>query len=145
MSLKEDEMLMSNSFYHKDLRDTQWNRIKDLFPKEKKVGRRPLNPRKVFDGILWIFTLVTKSALILKNEEPKSAFPIKSTSRRNTASTPNFTSNVTLSNVFFSGLRIIVTSPLDTISWLSASSILFYLLLPSFTFSLPTTPRKYQI
>lgn len=54
MSLKEDEMLMSNSFYHKDLRDAQWNRIKDLFPKEKKVGRRPLNPRKVFDGILWI-------------------------------------------------------------------------------------------
>ena len=54
MSLKEDEMLMSNSFYHKDLTEAQWNRIRDLFPKEKKVGRRPLDSRKVFNGILWI-------------------------------------------------------------------------------------------
>ena len=45
---------MVNSFYHKELTDAQWNGIKDLFQKEKKVGRRPLNPRKVFDGILWI-------------------------------------------------------------------------------------------
>ena len=54
MSLKEDEMLMSNSFYHKELTDAQWNKIKSLFPEPKKVGRRPLNPRKVFNGILWI-------------------------------------------------------------------------------------------
>ena len=45
---------MSNSFYHKDLTEAQWNRIKDLFPEGKKVGRRPLDPRKVFNGILWI-------------------------------------------------------------------------------------------
>ena len=47
-------MPMSNLLYHKDLTDAQWNRIKDLFPEEKKVGRRPLNSRKVFDDILWI-------------------------------------------------------------------------------------------
>ena len=47
-------MLMSNSFYHKDLTDAQWSRIKCLFPKPKKVGRPSLNPRKVFNGILWI-------------------------------------------------------------------------------------------
>lgn len=45
---------MSNSFYHKDLTDAQWKRIKNLSPAEKKVGRPPLNPRKAFDGILWI-------------------------------------------------------------------------------------------
>lgn len=45
---------MSNSFYHKDLTDAQWNRIKDLFPAGKKVGRRTLNPRKVFNAVLWI-------------------------------------------------------------------------------------------
>ena len=54
MSSKEDEKLMSNSFYHKDLTEAQWNRIKELFPEWKKVGRRPLNPLKVFNGILWI-------------------------------------------------------------------------------------------
>ena len=54
MSLKEEEMLMSNSFYHKELTDAQWNRIKALFPEKNKVGRKPLNPRKVFDGIFWI-------------------------------------------------------------------------------------------
>ena len=54
MSLKEDEMLMLNPFYHKELTDAQWNRIKDLFPEKKKVGRRSLNPRNVFNGILWI-------------------------------------------------------------------------------------------
>ena len=45
---------MSNSFYHKELTDAQWNRIKALFPEENKVGRKLLNPRKVFDGIFWI-------------------------------------------------------------------------------------------
>ncbi|MBR2518712.1 MAG: hypothetical protein IKE46_02860 [Selenomonadaceae bacterium] len=44
---------------------------------------------------------------------------------------------------FFSVLRIIATSPLDTISWLSASSILFYSLHRSFTFNLPTTPKDF--
>ena len=45
---------MSNSFYRKDLTDGQWNRIKFLFEEPAKVGRPPLNPRRVFDGILWI-------------------------------------------------------------------------------------------
>ena len=47
-------MLMSNLLYHKELTDTQWNRIKILFGKPKKVGRPSLNPRTVFNGILWI-------------------------------------------------------------------------------------------
>ena len=45
---------MSNSFYHKDLTDAQWNRIKFLFEKRAKVGRPSLNPRTVFNAILWI-------------------------------------------------------------------------------------------
>lgn len=45
---------MSNSFYHKDLTDAQWNRIKFLFLARRKVGRPSLNPRIVFNGILWI-------------------------------------------------------------------------------------------
>ena len=45
---------MSNSFYHKDLTEAQWNRIKYLFEEPKRVRRLPLNPRKVFNGILWI-------------------------------------------------------------------------------------------
>ena len=45
---------MSNSFYHKDLTDAQWNRIKFLFPACRKVGRPSLNPRIVFNAILWI-------------------------------------------------------------------------------------------
>ena len=45
---------MSNLFYHKDLTDAQWNRIKSLFPKANKVGRPALNPRFVFNAILWI-------------------------------------------------------------------------------------------
>ena len=45
---------MSNSFYHKDLTEAQWNRIKFVFEKRAKVGRPPLNPRTVFNAILWI-------------------------------------------------------------------------------------------
>ena len=45
---------MSNSFYHKDLTEAQWARIKFLFEKPCKVGRPPLNPRMVLNGILWI-------------------------------------------------------------------------------------------
>ena len=45
---------MSNSFYHKELSDRQWNKIKFLFEKPDKVGRPALNPRTVFNGILWI-------------------------------------------------------------------------------------------
>ena len=45
---------MSNSFYHKDLTQAQWNRIKFLFEEPPKVGRPPLNPRMVLNGILWI-------------------------------------------------------------------------------------------
>ena len=45
---------MSNSFYHKDLTDAQWNRIKFVFEVAKRVGRPSLNPRMVLNGILWI-------------------------------------------------------------------------------------------
>ena len=45
---------MSNSFYHKDLTDAQWNRIKFVFEEGAKVGRPPLNPRIVFNAIMWI-------------------------------------------------------------------------------------------
>ena len=45
---------MSNLFYHKDLSNKQWDRIKFLFEKAKKIGRPSLNPRVVFDGIIWI-------------------------------------------------------------------------------------------
>ena len=45
---------MSNSFYHKDLTEAQWGRIKFVFEKKPKVGRPPLNPRRVFNAILWI-------------------------------------------------------------------------------------------
>ena len=45
---------MPNSFYHKEITNEQWNRIKCLFPEEKKVGRPPLNPRTVFNAVLWI-------------------------------------------------------------------------------------------
>ena len=45
---------MSNSFYHKELTDTQSNKIKFLFETEKRVGRPSLNPRRVLNAILWI-------------------------------------------------------------------------------------------
>ena len=45
---------MSNSFYHKDLTDAQWNRIKFVFEEPAKVGRPSLNPRRVFNAIMWI-------------------------------------------------------------------------------------------
>ena len=45
---------MSNLFYHKEITDAQWNKIKFLFEDAKKIGHPPLNPRKVFNAILWI-------------------------------------------------------------------------------------------
>ena len=45
---------MSNSFYHKDLTQPQWSRIKFVFEKPAKVGRPSLNPRRVFNAILWL-------------------------------------------------------------------------------------------
>ena len=45
---------MSDLFYHKELTDVQWNKIKFLFEKPGKVGRPSLNPRMVLNGILWI-------------------------------------------------------------------------------------------
>ena len=45
---------MSISFYHKELSEEQWEKIKFLFEKPKKVGRPSLNPRTVLNGILWI-------------------------------------------------------------------------------------------
>ena len=45
---------MSNSFYHKDLTDAQWNKINFLFPKPTIVGRPAPNHSIVINGILWI-------------------------------------------------------------------------------------------
>ena len=45
---------MSNSFYHKDLTEAQWNRIKIVFEEKPKIGRPPLNSRIVFNAIMWI-------------------------------------------------------------------------------------------
>ena len=45
---------MSNSFYHKNLTETQWSKIKFVFEEPAKVGCPPLNPRTVFNAILWI-------------------------------------------------------------------------------------------
>ncbi|MBR3497612.1 MAG: hypothetical protein IKO05_01305 [Selenomonadaceae bacterium] len=42
---------MSNSFYHKDLTEAQWNRIKFVFEEKPKVGRPPLNFRTVFNAL----------------------------------------------------------------------------------------------
>ncbi|MBQ3726752.1 MAG: transposase [Selenomonadaceae bacterium] len=42
------------SIYHKDLTDAQWNKIKFVFEKRASVGRPSLNPRGVFNAILWI-------------------------------------------------------------------------------------------
>ena len=45
---------MSDLFYHKDLTDEQWDKIKCVFEVGQKVGRPSLNPRIVLNGILWI-------------------------------------------------------------------------------------------
>ena len=45
---------MSDLFYHKDLTDAQWGRIKNVFEEEKKVGRPSLSPRIVLNGIIWM-------------------------------------------------------------------------------------------
>ncbi len=45
---------MSNLFYHKDLTEAQWNRIKFIFERPEKVGRPSLNPRIVFNALMWI-------------------------------------------------------------------------------------------
>ncbi len=52
MNLKEEEMLMSNSFYQKDLTDTQRNKIKFLFEKSKKDARR----LRIFATLLLVST-----------------------------------------------------------------------------------------
>ena len=45
---------MSDLFYHKDLNDAQWEKIKFMFEESKRRGRPPLNSRTVFNAILWI-------------------------------------------------------------------------------------------
>ena len=45
---------MSNLFYHKELTEAQWNKIKFMFEEKAKVGRPQLNPRIVFNAIMWI-------------------------------------------------------------------------------------------
>ena len=36
------------------LTDAQWNKIAAIFPKRKKMGRPPVDNRKIVNGILWI-------------------------------------------------------------------------------------------
>ena len=36
------------------LTDEQWDRIADLFPPPKPVGRKPRDRRQIMDGILWV-------------------------------------------------------------------------------------------
>ena len=48
---------MSDLFYHKDLNDAQWGRIKFLFEVAKKIGRQSLNPRIVLNGIIWMMKI----------------------------------------------------------------------------------------
>ena len=36
------------------LTDAQWNKIAGIFPKRKKMGRPPVDDRKIVNGILWI-------------------------------------------------------------------------------------------
>ena len=44
MRLKE--VLISKFIYHKEMNDTQGNKIKFLFETKKKVGRSSFNPRR---------------------------------------------------------------------------------------------------
>jgi transposase len=40
-----------------ELTDEQWNKIEPLLPKyrqSRKGGRRPIDSRRVFEGILWV-------------------------------------------------------------------------------------------
>ena len=45
---------MSNSFFHKDLTNAQWRKIKFLFEEPAKVGRPSLDACTVFNAILWL-------------------------------------------------------------------------------------------
>lgn len=40
--------------YRSDLSDTQWNRIKRLLPKPKRLGRPRSDDREVINGILYV-------------------------------------------------------------------------------------------
>ena len=46
---------MSEKFYH-EVTDKQWEIIKAQLPKPKTTGRPALNPRTVFNAILWILS-----------------------------------------------------------------------------------------
>lgn len=45
---------MANLFYHKELTEAQWNKIKFVFEEKPKDGWTSLNPRIVFNAILWL-------------------------------------------------------------------------------------------
>ena len=119
---------MSNSFYHKDLTDGQWNRIKFLFEEAAKIGRPPLNPRRVFNAIMWIlksdkerlwcklglFERLLKvingdaketTLLSLLSTEQLLAFPTKPISRLSMTLIRNCTNNATSSKDFFREIR----------------------------------------
>ena len=86
-------------------------------------------------------TVASKFAFSSLSTEPLLAFPTKTISGLNMTLIRNCTNNATKSSGFFSESRIIGTLLPATTNWLNAFSTLFYLLLPSFTFNLPTNPR----
>ena len=53
MNKTERDLLMSKLFYH-TVTDTQWKIIEPHLPKTKNTGRPSLNPRTVFNAILWV-------------------------------------------------------------------------------------------
>lgn len=46
---------MVDKLYH-DLTDSEWEKVKEKLPKEKTKGRPQIDPRKAFNGIMWILT-----------------------------------------------------------------------------------------
>ena len=54
------------------LTDGQWDLIADLFPKPKRTGRPPSDPRQMVDGILWILNTGAQWRDIPEEFGPKS-------------------------------------------------------------------------
>ena len=64
---------MSNTFYHGRyaLSNNQWDFIEHFWSKPKVGGRRALNPRTVFNAILWILGS-SKNRNITRRKNPKN-------------------------------------------------------------------------
>ena len=50
---------MSKSFYH-TISDSQWEIVEPHLPKTKSTGYSDLNPRTVFNTILWVLEFGSK-------------------------------------------------------------------------------------